>query len=251
MSEPHEPSEPERPRIPILYRDEAVVVVAKPSGLVVHRGWAQDRVVMMSLVRNQLRRDVYPAHRLDRGTSGALLFALSPETLRVLNDAFEAGRVEKRYLALVRGRPDPAEGLVDYAIPRTEDGERVPAQTRYHVVHQLDHYAWVEAFPLTGRLHQVRRHFKHLRHPIVLDKAHGRGRFNARCQADCGIARMALHAASITFPHPLTSTPVKVVAPLPEDLLTPLRRLGVPDTHLLLDCPSTNHPNVGEGGAST
>ncbi|MCB9662445.1 MAG: pseudouridylate synthase, partial [Sandaracinaceae bacterium] len=148
MSAPPAPSAPAP--IAVLYRDDDVVVVNKPSGLIVHRGWAQDRVVVMSLVRNQLGRDVYPAHRLDRGTSGALLFGLHPAALRTLNTEFESGGVEKRYLALVRGRPDPAEGLVDYAIPRTEDGERVPAQTLYRVVHQLEHYALVEARPLTG-----------------------------------------------------------------------------------------------------
>ena len=233
MSAPPAPSAP--PPIAVLYQDDDVIVVNKPSGLIVHRGWAQDRVVVMSLVRNQLKRDVYPAHRLDRGTSGALLFGLHPAALRTLNAEFEAGGVEKRYLALVRGRLDPREGLVDYAIPRTEDGERVPAQTLYRVVHQLEHYALVEARPLTGRLHQVRRHFKHLRHPIVLDLQHGRGRFNARCQADCGIARMALHAAEITFSHPTHGARVRVVAPLPEDLLAPFRRLAIPDALLPLD----------------
>jgi tRNA pseudouridine65 synthase len=224
-----------RPTLTILHQDDDVVVVNKPSGFIVHRGWAQDPVTMMSLARDQLRRDVYPAHRLDRGTSGALLFALHPKALRRLNSAFEAGAVEKRYLALVRGRLEPEQGLVDYAIPRTEDGERVSAQTRYKVVHQLDHYALVEARPLTGRLHQVRRHFKHLRHPIVLDLQHGRGRFNARCQDDCGIDRMALHAAEIAFPHPTTDHLLKVVAPLTADLHDPLRRLGVPDAVLPLD----------------
>ena len=99
--------------------------------------------------------------------------------------------MQKTYLALVRGRPEPSAGLIDYAIPRGEEGERVPAQTEYRVVHQLAHYALVEARPLTGRLHQIRRHFKHLRHPIVYDMQYGRGRFNARCHEDCGIARMA------------------------------------------------------------
>jgi tRNA pseudouridine65 synthase len=233
MSAPPPPAP--RPKIAILFRDDDVVVVDKPAGLIVHRGWAQDRVVMMSLVRNQLDREVFPAHRLDRGTSGALLFALSPEALRTLNTAFENGNVEKRYLALVRGRPEPSEGLIDYAIPRGEEGERVPAQTEYRVVHQLAHYALVEARPLTGRLHQIRRHFKHLRHPIVYDMQYGRGRFNGRCHADCGIERMALHAASLDFPHPRTGKRMRVEAPLPEDLASPFQRLGIPSSFLPLD----------------
>jgi tRNA pseudouridine65 synthase len=96
----------------------------------------------------------------------------------------------------------------------------------------------------------VRRHFKHLRHPIVLDLQHGRGRFNARCQADCGIARMALHAAEIAFPHPVTARVMNVVAPMTADLHDPLRRLGVPDAVLPLHSPSTSPPGMGEGGAS-
>lgn len=233
MSAPPPPAP--RPKIRVLFQDEDVVVVNKPAGLIVHRGWAQDRVVMMSLVRNQLDREVFPAHRLDRGTSGALLFALTPEALRTLNSAFEAGDVDKRYLALVRGRPEPSEGLVDYAIPRGEEGERVPAQTEYRVVHQLAHYALVEARPLTGRLHQIRRHFKHLRHPIVYDMQYGRGRFNARCHEDCGIERMALHAGALTFAHPRSGERVQVTAPLPEDLAEPFRKLGIPEGVLPLD----------------
>ena len=233
MSAPPPPAP--RPEIAILFQDEDVVVVNKPAGLIVHRGWAQDRVVMMSLVRNQLDREVFPAHRLDRGTSGALLFALHPEALRTRNSAFDAGSVDKRYLALVRGRPEPAEGLIDYAIPRGEEGERVPAQTEYRVVHQLAHYALVEVRPLTGRLHQIRRHWKHLRHPIVYDMQYGRGRFNARCHEDCGIERMALHAAWLTFPHPRSGEMTRVTAPLPEDLAVPFARLAIPTSLLPLD----------------
>ncbi|HEY0783640.1 MAG TPA: pseudouridine synthase, partial [Thermoanaerobaculia bacterium] len=163
--------------MPILYQDDALVVVDKPSGLVVHRGWGQDRVVAMTLVREALGRHVFPVHRLDRGTSGALVFALSPEIARLLQQRFEAGLVEKRYLALVRGVP-PETGVIDHPIPREPDGPRVPAVTEFHRLATFERYALLEVVPKTGRLHQIRRHLKHLSHPLIGDVRYGKGEHN-------------------------------------------------------------------------
>src|SRR6185436_4327934 len=116
--------------LPLLYGDDRLVAVAKPSGLPVHRGWSRERIVALTLARDRIGRHVYPVHRLDRATSGVLLFALDPEAARRLQEQFEAGAVRKRYLALVRGIT-PAEGVIDHPLPREEDGPRVPAVTGY------------------------------------------------------------------------------------------------------------------------
>ncbi|HLX06436.1 MAG TPA: pseudouridine synthase, partial [Thermoanaerobaculia bacterium] len=148
-------------RLAALYQDDDLLVVDKPSGLAVHRGWARDGEVVMTLARALAGRHVFPVHRLDRGTSGVLVLALAAGAARVLGEAFEAGRVRKRYLALVRGIPPP-DGVVDHPIPRSPGGPRVPAVTRFRRLATFERYAWLEVVPETGRLHQIRRHLKHI-----------------------------------------------------------------------------------------
>lgn len=203
------------------------MVVDKPSGLAVHRGWASDSVTAMTLARKAAGRWVYPVHRLDRGTSGVLVFALDPKTAARLGAMFSTGAVDKRYLALVRGVP-PEEGTIDYPIPRSEKGERVSAVTCFRRLGVArDRFSWIEARPLTGRLHQIRRHMKHVSHPLLGDTRYGDGRENRRLRAEVGLHRLALHAASIRFPHPETGEPIEVAAPVPDDLRVPLERLGI------------------------
>lgn len=219
--------------LPLLFLDDAVAVVSKPSGMLVHRGWDNDRVVAMSEVRDQLGRWVYPVHRLDRGTSGALVFALSPEHARTLGEAFEEGRVEKRYLALVRGIM-PEAGTIDHPVPRSPDGPRVPAVTDFRRLAVFERFSLVEVRPRTGRFHQIRRHLKHLSHPIVGDVNYGRGEINREFRERFGLRRIALHAASVGFAHPVIGEQVEVVAPVPEDLAGPLAAMGLGG-----DCNST------------
>jgi tRNA pseudouridine65 synthase len=211
----------------LLYQDEHLVAVDKPSGMLVHRGWARDRVVAMTAVRDRIGRRVYPVHRLDRGTSGVLLFALDPATARALQERFQDGRVEKRYLALVRGVP-PEQGVIDHPVPRGKDkrSERVPAVTAFRRLEVAGRYSLVEARPRTGRLHQVRRHFKHLSHPLVGDVEYGKGEHNRLFRERHGLHRLALHAASVTLPHPADDRPLTVEAPLPEDLRRALASAG-------------------------
>ncbi|HUH04762.1 MAG TPA: pseudouridine synthase [Kofleriaceae bacterium] len=208
----------------ILYRDEALVAVAKPSGLLVHRGWGRDRDVLMTRVRDQLEAYVYPVHRLDRGASGVVLFALGPESARVLCGAFERGEVEKRYLALVRGVP-PEAGVIDHPVPRAPGEARVPAVTEYRRLEVFGRYALVEARPRTGRFHQIRRHLKHLSCPLIGDSNYGKSEHNRLLRERYGLARLALHAASLAFAHPVDGRPMSIEAPVPADLAEPLARL--------------------------
>lgn len=214
--------------IRLLWVDDHVVVADKPSGLLVHRGWDDDDDVAMFRVRDALGRHVYPVHRLDRGTSGALVLALDKEAAAALAHAFEEGRVKKDYLALVRGEP-PAEGVVDYPIQKKEDGPRVPALTRYRLVARspVDRCSLVLAFPETGRLHQIRRHLRHIDHPLVGDVKHGSGAINRHYRATYALHRLALHARRIAFTHPVTGESISVTADVPLDLAEPLAKLAL------------------------
>lgn len=195
--------------------------------MLVHRGWARDRVVAMTVVRDLLGRHVYPVHRLDRGTSGAVVFALSPEVARRFQEALQAGRVEKRYWTLVRGIP-PEEGTIDHPIPRSPGGERVDAVTDYRRLATFERYALLEVRPRTGRLHQIRRHLKHVSHPVIGDVRYGKGEHNRYFRERFGLHRLVLHALEVACEHPLTGVPLRVRAPLGEDLAGPFAAMGFP-----------------------
>jgi tRNA pseudouridine65 synthase len=209
-----------------LHRDQSCVVVNKPSGAIVHRGLANDADDVMRAVRNRIRAYVYPVHRLDRGTSGALVFALSSDNARVLGKAFEEGRVEKCYWAITRGKPQ--DGEIDHPIQKREGGPRVAAVTRVRALAMTGRYALVEAHPLTGRLHQVRRHLKHVSCPIIGDTNYGKGEHNRFFREHYGLHRLALHALSISFEQPETGERVHVRAPLEGQLRSTLLALGFP-----------------------
>ena len=200
-----------------------MVAVAKPSGLAVHRGWANDDVFALTLVRDLVGRYVYPVHRLDRATSGVLVFALDREVAREIQRQFESGRVEKRYLALVRGIP-PIEGVIDHPVPRApKSRERVDAVTEFRRLGTFERFGLVEARPRTGRLHQIRRHFKHLSHPLVGDVRYGKGDINRMFRERFGLHRLALHACELRLEEP----PLTLTADLPADLAQPFAAMGL------------------------
>lgn len=220
----------------LCHRSERVVVVNKPSGMLVHRGWAQDDVVLVDLLHAQLGQRVWPIHRLDRGTSGAVLFALDAEAARSLSQRFEAGEVRKRYLALVRGHPAAGEHLIDYSLRRVDhkSKERQEAQTRVRVLDTTvleggprgGLYALMEAEPLTGRTHQIRRHLKHVAHPIIGDVRYGKGEHNRFFRAQYGLHRLALHALKLRLEGPEGET-LEVTAPLPREFDEALRAMSL------------------------
>jgi tRNA pseudouridine65 synthase len=215
-------------RVEVLYRDGRVIVVDKRSGTSVHRGWDAGRDTVMHQLRARLGQWVYPVHRLDRATSGALVVALDREAASKLAASFREGRVEKEYLALVRGVID-APGVVDWPLPAHGGRERVPARTEYEPIGVArDRYTLVRLRPQAGRRHQLRRHMKHLSRPILGDTTYGDGRENRKLRAEIGLHRLALHASWIAFPHPETGARIEARAPLPPDLREPLERLGIP-----------------------
>lgn len=216
-------------RLDLLLVDDAIVVVNKPSGLLVHRGWGGDRDVAMFRARDAIGAHVYPVHRLDRATSGVLVFARTREAAAILGKSFESRQVDKRYLALVRGRTPPS-GVIDHPIPKGEDGPRVPAVTRFVSIAQssVDRCSLVLAMPETGRAHQIRRHLRHLGHPLVGDVNYGSGEINRHYRATYDLRRLALHAQTIAFDHPVSRQRLVVTAPMPDDLGLALERLGLP-----------------------
>lgn len=221
----------------IVYRDEHLLAVDKPSGLAVHRGWVDDADTAVDRARVIANTQVFPAHRLDRGTSGVLLFALSSKVAARLGEIFTANEAQKTYRAIVRGHP-PVEGLVDHPVRRGEerDSPRVPARTAFTRLSTCEHpregerplrYAWIEARPETGRLHQIRRHMKHLSHPIVGDVRYGKREHNHLCRERFGLARLALHACTLSLIHPVTGVSLLFESPLPDDLGLPLAAMGL------------------------
>jgi tRNA pseudouridine65 synthase len=211
------------PDIEILYRDADVVAVNKPSGLAVHRGWADDEAFAMTLVRDLLGQWVYPVHRLDRGASGVLLFGLSPEAARTLCQRFERHEVQKRYLALVRGAP-PEAAVIDHALRPDNGAEAQSAVTELSRLAQFGRYAWVEARPRSGRLHQIRRHLKHISCPLIGDVRYGKGEHNRLFRERYALHRLALHAAGLELSGP-NDTPLRLEAPLPPDLANAVAQL--------------------------
>lgn len=212
----------------IIFLDDHLVAVDKPAGMMVHRGLTRDPVVLMTAVRDLVGRYVYPVHRLDRGASGVLCFALTREAARGMHRMFAGGEVSKRYLAIVRGTT-PETGVIDHAISPREGAAKAPAVTEFRRLHAFrvevedeGPYPWlysmVEARPRTGRLHQIRRHLKHINHPLVGDVRYGKGEHNRLFRDRFGLHRLALHALSLEFPHPVSGVPVSVAAPVPADL---------------------------------
>lgn len=210
----------------ILHRDARCVAVDKPSGVATHRGWADDDDALLQRVRDAVGAYVYPIHRLDRGASGIVLFALDQDAARALTDAWMSGAADKRYLAITRGHP-PEHLVLDHPIPNeppprksrgeTYVPERVPAVTELWRRETFGRYALVEARPHTGRLHQIRRHLKHLSCPLIGDVRYGKGEHNRIFRTEHALHRLALHCTGLTVPHPDGGALV-IACPLAPDL---------------------------------
>lgn len=213
----------------VLYQDDHYVAVHKPPGLLVHRSWiSQDQEFLLQRLRDQIGQRVYPVHRLDRATSGVIFFGLSSEAASQLQDVFESGQAIKTYRAVVRGwLEEPV--LVDHELDDKESGKGPrPAQTRLTPLGTVEidsavdryptaRYSLVAAEPLTGRRHQIRRHLKHVNHPIVGDTTWGKGTHNRFFRERFNLHRLLLVSWEAAFPHPVTGLPMTVrAAPDPE-----------------------------------
>lgn len=209
----------------ILYEDEHVIAVNKPHGLLVHRSPIATDVTEFALqkLREQIQRPVYPAHRLDRKTSGVLLFTLHKEMDTAIQTLFAEKMMNKTYLAVVRGYTD-SEGTIDYPLKK-ENGQMQDAVTHYKTLEQYElpiahgkftssRYSLVEVTPETGRMHQIRRHFAHIFHPIIADRPHGCNKQNRFWKDTFAMDTMMLHAKKLSFHHPISNKLIVIEASL-------------------------------------
>ena len=231
----------------IIYQDEHLVAINKPSGLLVHRSWLDKAATQfaMQMLRNQLGQYVYPIHRLDRPTSGVLLFALSSEVARLMSEQFAERAPTKMYYALVRGWC--GDGELDYPLKEeldkiadkhaSQEAKFKEAVTQYKCLQQVElpfavgryasaRFSLMQLTPKTGRKHQLRRHLAHLRHPIIGDTSHGDGKQNAFSKEQLDNHRLLLHAARLAFTHPITAKPISIDAPLSADFSAVLIKCG-------------------------
>jgi tRNA pseudouridine65 synthase len=209
--------------ISIVFQDEHLVVVHKPSGLLVHRSPIDKHETrfLLQILRDQIGQYVYPIHRLDKPTSGLIMFALDPETAKHMSLALEAQKIEKTYIALVRGYVDTQQ-VIDYPLVEQLDkmtdnlqkeNEAKPAITEVTPLARLElpfavarystgRFSLLKLKPKTGRKHQLRRHMGHIRHPIIGDTSHGDGKQNRYAHTHMQIDRLALCATELIFEHP-------------------------------------------------
>lgn len=225
----------------ILFENEEVIAIDKPSGILVHRTRiSEDTTAVLQELRDQIDQYLYPLHRLDRGTSGVLLFAKTQAAASSIGAQFRNNEVKKRYLAVIRGFVEP-EACIDYALSNEKGNARQPAQTDYDRLDQCElaipigrystaRYSYIAASPQTGRFHQIRRHFSHIRHPIIGDKKHGDVNHNRYFREVWGINRLLLHAAEIGFTLPDGNTCSLACLPGP-DFQKALECLGLKKPH--------------------
>jgi len=226
------------PDLEILYKDDYLVAINKPSGLLVHKSPIDRHETRFALqeIRDQIGQYVYPIHRLDKPTSGVLLFALDKSTAQSMSESFRANEVSKSYIAVVRGYTT-SQDTIDYALKQMLDTkaqkalgitkEAQDAVTQYECLATVElpyavsrypvaRYSLVRLKPLTGRKHQLRRHMKHIFHPIVGDTKHGRGEHNKLYREKFDIHRLLLHAYQTSFVHPVSKETIEIFAPFDE-----------------------------------
>lgn len=209
----------------IIFQNGDLVAVNKPHGLLVHRSpiAADASEFAVQTLRDQLGQHVWPAHRLDRKTSGVLLFALTESMNSAMQRQFMNGEVKKTYIAIVRGHT-PDELTIDYPL-RREDGVVQDAVTHLKTLryaelpipfgkHETSRYSLVELTPETGRMHQLRKHMAHIFHPIIGDRPHGCNKQNKLFLEKFQMNTMLLHARRLEFTHPETGEALSIVAPL-------------------------------------
>jgi tRNA pseudouridine65 synthase len=239
--------------VPVLFADAHLAVVDKPARLMAHdSGLARgERDFLADRLRAQFGKPVHLIHRLDRATSGCLLIAFDRDTARALSEQFMTRAVEKTYLAVCRGWPEPAEDLIEHPL----DGgpgrpEKKPAQTAYRVLatgampwaygeHAESRFALLQCTPHTGRFRQIRRHLKHRHHHLIGDTSHGDGARNRMFRMHLGVHRMLLHAWRLAFDHPQTAQRLTVEAPLDAEFTKALTAFGWPMPPTLVTSPPT------------
>lgn len=230
--------------LPVIFEDEHYISINKPSGLLVHRSPIDKRETQFAIqiLRDQIGQHVFPVHRLDKPTSGILLFAKSPDALRAVSEQFENNKVNKEYHAIVRGFP-PNELTIDHPVKTREDkyDKKTLQEPKGAVTHlttlatctinvkieryDTSRYALVKLKPETGRRHQLRYHMKHISHPIIGDTSYGKGVQNRYFQEHYDSHRLLLAATQLSFYHPYLKETVTINEPVSEDFQSVINKL--------------------------
>ncbi|MDQ7947853.1 MAG: pseudouridine synthase [Pedobacter sp.] len=224
--------------LPIIYQDEHLIAINKPHGLLVHRSKiANDATEFaLQLLRDQIGQHVSPVHRIDRKTGGLLLFAFEKDVEIAMQKQFQEGLVHKKYLAIVRGyTPDQLD--IDYPLVK-DNGTLQDAFTSFltlqraeinvpHGKHATSRYSLVEATPTTGRMHQLRKHFAHIFHPIIGDRKHGCNKQNKFFTEKFDMSTMLLHASALKFNHPITGQSISMEAPVQDEFKRMLQLMEI------------------------
>jgi len=211
----------------IIYRDDDLVAINKPCGLLVHRPEIleeDDAVFALQLLRDLLGQRVYNLHRIDRPTSGVLLFATNKEMASMVNELFSEKRMKKTYVALVRGW-FPQTTFLNHPVKNSKE-VLLDAETHFNLLNRYElsipvepyetsRYSMIEACPQTGRWHQIRQHLAHLRHYIINDRVHGTGAHNNMFTEQLGISNLFLHAHKLQFTHPVMEKEILIQAEFP------------------------------------
>ncbi|MEM9549429.1 MAG: pseudouridine synthase [Bacteroidota bacterium] len=208
----------------ILFQDADLIAINKPPGYLVHRSSIARNATQIVLqeLRDQLGQRIYPVHRLDRKTSGVLLFSLHADFVKPLGQLFEKKQIQKEYMAIVRGWTE-AEGIIDYELTN-DRGKKQDAVTRYQTKRHFEidlpfgkfmtsRYSEVKLMPETGRMHQLRKHMSHIFHPILGDRPHGCNKQNRLWKYKFDMDTMMLHALRLSFKHPETNQIIEIEAP--------------------------------------
>jgi tRNA pseudouridine65 synthase len=220
----------------IIFQDEYLVAINKPPGLLVHRTkLANDaNVFALQLLRDQIGQHVFPIHRLDRKTSGVLLFALNEDIHKTMQLTFAEKKIKKTYLSIVRGFTED-DDIIDYPL-RKDNGIMQDAVTKYKTLgkteinlpfgrHSTSRYSLLQVQPLTGRKHQIRKHLAHIHHPIIADRPHGCNKQNKLFKEKFGLMTMMLHASQLEFQHPKTDQSTTIKAELHSEFRRMLKEL--------------------------
>lgn len=225
----------------VLYEDEHILIVDKPSGIPMHEGSGikshtlKDELLFYLKFEKKLSFKPSFVNRLDKGTSGIVIAGKTFEALRKLNEMIANGEIKKSYLALVKGRPKPS-GTISKKLLRTKIHHEVKvlisesgkeAITKYKVVKQMISSALVETEILTGRTHQIRVHMSSIGHPVIGDEVYGDEKINEEFKKKFDLRRQFLHSHKVSFKHPITNKEIEVISELPKDLESVLLRLSV------------------------
>ena len=224
----------------LLFEDQDLVVINKPAGLLVHKtalAFGEEENALIQL-RDQIGSWVAPVHRLDRATSGCLLFAKNEQILPQLKSLFMERDIHKTYLCVVRGIPAEKEALIDHPLTSERSGKLQEAQSSYRVLAETEQpfdttgryptsrYSLLEVELHTGRTHQIRRHMAHIRHYILGDRKHGDNKQNSYFETNFGLQNLLLHSWKLGFIHPLTQVSLQLTCAPPPHFQTITEKLG-------------------------